>query len=60
MKKVSEARMYLRVEYTRETDEIFSDNIPKYADWLEAKLADSPDVNIKRCKNSGRLKKSTQ
>ena len=39
MKKVSEERMRLRVEYSRETDLIFSDNIPAYADWLEKKLA---------------------
>lgn len=39
MNQVSISRMHLRVEYTRETDEIFSDNIPKYADWLETKLA---------------------
>ena len=31
--------MRLRVEYSRETDKIFSDNIPEYADWLEEKLA---------------------
>ena len=39
MKTVSEERMTLRVQYSRETDEIFSDNIPKYSDWLETKLA---------------------
>lgn len=39
MEKVNNDRMYLRVEYSRETDELFSDNIPKYADWLETKLA---------------------
>jgi hypothetical protein len=39
MKKVSEQRMKLRIEYSRETDLIFSDNIPAYADWLEEKLA---------------------
>ena len=37
--KVSEERMKLRVEYSRETDLIFIDNIPAYADWLEKKLA---------------------
>jgi hypothetical protein len=39
MTKVSEQRMKLRIEYSRETDLIFSDNIPAYADWLEKKLA---------------------
>jgi hypothetical protein len=39
MKPVSEERMRLRLEYSRETDLIFSDNIPAYADWLEKKLA---------------------
>lgn len=39
MNKVSEQRMKLRIEYSRETDLIFSDNIPLYADWLEKKLA---------------------
>ena len=39
MNKVSKERMKLRVEYTRETDLMFSDNIPAYADWLEKKLA---------------------
>ena len=39
MNKVSEERMKLRIEYSRETDLIFIDNIPAYADWLENKLA---------------------
>lgn len=39
MNKVSEERMKLRIEYSRETDLIFSDNIPAYADWLENKLS---------------------
>lgn len=39
MTKVSEQRMKLRIEYSRETDLTFSDNIPSYADWLEKKLA---------------------
>lgn len=39
MTKVSEQRMKFRIEYSRETDLIFSDNIPAYADWLEKKLA---------------------
>jgi hypothetical protein len=39
MNKVSEERIKLRIEYSRETDLIFSDNIPAYADWLEEKLA---------------------
>jgi len=38
-KTVSENRMKLRIEYARETDKIFSDNIPLYADWLEERLA---------------------
>ena len=38
MTKVSEQRMKLRIEYSRETDLIFSENIPAYADWLEKKL----------------------
>jgi hypothetical protein len=46
MKQVSEERIRLRVEYSRETDLIFSDNIPAYADWLERKLAlRQPHVN---------------
>jgi hypothetical protein len=39
MIRVSDQRMRLRITYLRETDEIFSDNIPKYADWLECELA---------------------
>ena len=39
MTKVNEQRIKLRIEYSRETDLIFSDNIPAYADWLEKKLA---------------------
>jgi len=39
MKQVSENRIRLRIEYARETDKIFSDNIPQYADWLEERLA---------------------
>jgi len=47
MKKVSEERMKLRIEYSRETDLIFSDNIPAYADWLEERLALSQhDINV--------------
>ena len=38
--KVGEKRIALRVLYTRETDLLFEDNIPKYADWLEIKLAE--------------------
>ena len=47
MNKVNEARMLLRVEYSRETKELFSENIPKYADWLEIRLASlgQPPVN---------------
>lgn len=47
MNKVSEQRMKLRIEYSRETDLIFSDNIPAYADWLEKKLALSQHDVIK-------------
>jgi hypothetical protein len=39
MTKVSKNRMNLRILYTRETNIIFSDDIPKYADWLEISLA---------------------
>jgi hypothetical protein len=39
MKQVNEERMRLRIEYSRETNLIFSDNIPAYADWLEKRLA---------------------
>jgi hypothetical protein len=39
MNPVSEERMRLRVEYSRETDLIFSDNIAVYGDWLEKRLA---------------------
>jgi hypothetical protein len=39
MSTVSEERMRLRIEYSRETNLIFSDNIPAYADWLEKRLA---------------------
>ena len=39
MGQVNENRMRLRIEYSRETDLIFSDNISAYADWLEKKLA---------------------
>ncbi len=50
MNKVSEERIKLRVEYSRETDLIFSDNIPAYADWLEKKLALSQhDVSVCAC-----------
>ena len=37
--KVSEERMKLRIDYSRETDIVYSDNIPAYADWLEKKLS---------------------
>lgn len=55
MTKVSEQRMKLRIEYSRETDLIFSDNIPAYADWLEQKLAlRQPPVigSVCTCRNS--------
>ena len=46
MKELSEQRMKLRIEYSRETGLLFSDNIPAYADWLENKLASiQHDVN---------------
>lgn len=47
-KNVSEGRMKLRIQYSRETDLIFSDNIPQYADWLENKLADK-QIDEGRC-----------
>jgi hypothetical protein len=46
MNKVSEQRMKLRIEYSRETDLVFSDNIPAYSDWMEKKLALSQDAVI--------------
>jgi hypothetical protein len=36
---VNENRIKLRLQYSRETDLLFSENIPLYADWLEKKLA---------------------
>ena len=39
MTRVSDQRIKLRITYKKETDKIFSDNIPKYADWLECELA---------------------
>ena len=40
MNQVSKNRMELRVLFTRENpNEMFSDNIARYADWLETKLA---------------------
>jgi hypothetical protein len=39
MTKVSDQRIKLRIVYAREKDLIFSDDIPKYADWLESELA---------------------
>jgi hypothetical protein len=44
--RVSDQRMMLRVLYARETNELFEDNIPKYADWLETKLAEFIDKLI--------------
>jgi len=41
--RVSDQRMMLRVLYARERNELFEDNIPKYADWLETKLAEYID-----------------
>jgi hypothetical protein len=37
--RVSDQRIMLRVLYARETNELFEENIPKYGDWLETKLA---------------------
>jgi hypothetical protein len=53
MKQVSKNRMLLRVEYARETELIFSDDIPKYADWLEIKLAKILNVSEEITNNSG-------
>ena len=39
-------RIRLRIEYARETDKLFSDNIPAYADWLEVKLAKAEAKNL--------------
>jgi len=36
---VSKERMALRVLYSRESNELFIDNVFKYGDWLEKKLA---------------------
>lgn len=54
MQKVSEERMKLRLDYSRETDLIFSDNIPLYADWLESRLTSKNTIinipkDVKRC-----------
>jgi hypothetical protein len=63
MTKVSEERMFLRIAYTRESGELFSDNIPAYADWLEIKLAESRqqhgrtwDAAIEAYENRGGVK----
>jgi len=48
---VSNERMALRVQYSRETDLIFSDNIPAYADWLEKKLAYIGNIDKLTTKN---------
>ena len=39
MGKLQDQRMMLRLEFTREKGELFSDNIPAYCDWIERKLA---------------------
>ncbi len=31
-------RIFLRIQYNRETGQDFSSNIPAYGDWLEKKL----------------------
>ena len=31
--------MMLRITFTRENGELFSDNIPAYCDWIEKRLA---------------------
>ncbi len=38
--------MKLRIEYSRETNKSFSDNIPLYADWLEKKLAEKASLFV--------------
>ena len=45
MSKVTEERIRLRMDYSRETELIFSDNIPLYADWLEEKLTSTQGEN---------------
>lgn len=37
--QISKAKMELRVRYSRLSGQLFSDNIPRYADWLEDQLA---------------------
>jgi hypothetical protein len=37
MSRVSDARMFLRVQYIRETNNYFEDDVHAYADWLEKK-----------------------
>lgn len=55
MEKISEERIKLRIEYSRETEQIFHGNIPAYADWLENKLAliqiDKPTESTQKCKS---------
>lgn len=60
MNDVGKNRMALRVEYSRSNNEMFSDNIHKYADWLEINLANKKcliDKLINRFKSKkGHLK----
>lgn len=39
-------RIMLRIQYAKETDKLFSDNIPAYADWLEVRLAKLEAKNL--------------
>lgn len=48
MDKVNEQRIKLRIDYANETQEMFEDNIPKYADWLENKLASLTEQNLNK------------
>jgi hypothetical protein len=48
MNKVNEQRIKLRIDYANETQEMFENNIPKYADWLENKLAALTEQNLNK------------
>jgi len=48
---MTENRIKLRMQYARETDNIFSDNIPLYADWLETRLANLENPKETKCDN---------
>ncbi len=47
MEQISEARMFVRVTYTRETGLLFSNDIGKYGDWMEKKLAEIYEQTMK-------------